>query len=64
MKKLFALMLALALSMALLAGCGQDPAPADDGQEPAQTGGLQKIVFAEPIRGYHWAPAYLAQSLG
>lgn len=65
MKKLFALMLALTLVMALLAGCGQDTAdPADDGQEPAQTGDLQKIVFAEPIRGYHWAPAYLAQSLG
>ena len=32
MKKLFALMLALALSMALLAGCGQQAAPADDRQ--------------------------------
>lgn len=77
MKKLLALLLtcAMILSLGLLAGCGQtDPAtptataslpPETDGQNTdTNTGDLEKIVFTEDVRGYHWAPAYLAQTLG
>lgn len=32
-------------------------------EKPVETE-LQRIVFTEPARVYHWAPAYLAQSLG
>ena len=65
MKKLLALVLTLALALALLAGCGQtkptsDPAATQEGQDKE----LEKIIFTEPVRGYHWAPAYLAQTLG
>ncbi len=62
MKKLLALVLSSVLALTLLAGCGQQKKP----QEPTQTEPteLQKIVFTEPVRGYHWAPAYLAQTLG
>ena len=63
-KKRIALVLTLALSLGMLAGCGQtEEAPA--GEETEQTAGeLQKIVITEQVRGYHWAPAYLAQTLG
>ena len=77
MKKLLALLLtcAMVLSLGLLAGCGQtDPGDANgDSQSAAETdgqntdtntGNLEKIVFTEDVRGYHWAPAYLAQALG
>lgn len=77
MKKLLALLLtcAMVLSLGLLAGCGQtDTGEAStdaqtsteaEGQDTnADTGDLQKIVFTEDVRGYHWAPAYLAQTLG
>ena len=77
MKKLLALLLtcAMVLSLGLLAGCGQtDPGDANgDSQSAAETDGqntdtntgdLEKIVFTEDVRGYHWAPAYLAQTLG
>ena len=77
MKKLLALLLtcAMVLSLGLLAGCGQtDPGDANgdsqsavetDGQNTdTNTGDLEKIVFTEDVRGYHWAPAYLAQTLG
>ncbi len=66
MKKLLALLMTLVLSLGLLAGCGQtqpaeDPADQD---ETVQTGDLEKIVITEPVRGYHWVPVYLAQTLG
>ena len=73
MKKLLALVLSLSLALALLAGCGQQTAQTESAEEAsaseeagetADTGDLQTIVFSEPIRGYHWAPAYLAQTLG
>ena len=77
MKKLLALLLtcAMILSLGLLAGCGQtDPGDANgDSQSAAETDGqntdtntgdLEKVVFTEDVRGYHWAPAYLAQTLG
>ena len=32
--------------------------------EQTETVELEKIVFTEPVRGYHWAPVYLAQTLG
>lgn len=75
MKKLLALLLtcAMVLSLGLLASCGQtDPGDANgDSQSAAETDGqntdtntgdLEKIVFTEDVRGYHWAPAYLAQT--
>lgn len=75
MKKLLALLLSLSLALALLAGCGQQTAeePAEEtteetteaaAEETTESGDLQTVVFTEPIRGYHWAPAYLAQTLG
>ena len=71
MKKLLALLLTCTLSLALLAGCGQTE-PAVEETPDAQTetdtttdtGDLEKIVITEQVRGYHWAPAYLAQTLG
>lgn len=68
MKKLLALLLTLTLCLGLLAGCGQteaDPASEEDpSASQTETGDLQKIIFTEQVRGYHWAPAYLAQTLG
>lgn len=60
MKKLLCLTLSLLLLTALLAGCG---APKEAAQDDTKKD-LQTIVFTEPVRGYHWAPAYLAQTLG
>jgi len=79
MKKILSLLLAAAMTVTLLAACGQTPAkePADaqetETTEPAETeeetstaaeGDLETIVFTENVRGYHWAPAYLAETLG
>lgn len=65
MKKLLALLLSLTLCLGLLAGCGQQEAAPEEDPSAAQTGGeLEKVVFTEDVRGYHWAPAYLAESLG
>lgn len=67
MKKLLALLLSSVLAFTLLAGCGQPKEPektTSDEATQTETGELQKIVFTEPVRGYHWAPAYLAQTLG
>lgn len=66
MKKYLALLLALVMALGLCA-CGgapaQEPAPEETNQTE-QTGDLEKIVITEPVRGYHWAPVYLAQTLG
>lgn len=70
MRKLLALLLTLTLALGLLAGCGQtQPTETEQTDETAanqteNTGDLQKIVITEDVRGYHWAPAYLAQTLG
>lgn len=70
MRKLLALLLTLTLALGLLSGCGQtQPTEAEQTDETAanqteNTGDLQKIVITEDVRGYHWAPAYLAQTLG
>ena len=66
MKKILALLLTLALALGLCA-CGgsatEEPAQEETAQTE-QTGELEKIVITEPVRGYHWAPVYLAQTLG
>ena len=41
-----------------------DRAETDGQNTDTNTGDLEKIVFTEDVRGYHWAPAYLAQTLG
>ena len=70
MKKLLALLLTLTLALGLLAGCGQTQSTEPEQTEETttnqseNTGDLQKIVITEDVRGYHWAPAYLAQTLG
>ncbi len=80
MKKILSLLLTAALSLTLLAACGQTPAeePAEsedtqaaetaetpaEGSETASAGDLETIVITEDVRGYHWAPAYLAETLG
>lgn len=60
MKKLLSLSLSLLLVLSLLSACG---APKTEGNE-APPKELQTIVFTEPVRGYYWAPAYLAETLG
>lgn len=65
MKKFLALLLTLILALGLCACGGQtQPTEEPDSQETVQTGDLEKIVITEPVRGYHWAPVYLAQTLG
>lgn len=65
MKKALALLLTLALTLSLLAGCGQTSTDTDtDTAGDDTTAELQEIVITEQVRGYHWAPAYLAQALG
>ena len=53
----------LLLGLGLLAGCSSQTAQTEQNQ-PESDGGLEKIVMAEPVRGYHWAQAYLAETLG
>ncbi|MBQ9933698.1 MAG: ABC transporter substrate-binding protein [Ruminiclostridium sp.] len=64
MKKYLALLLALVMVLGLCAcgGTAEEPAPEEETQ--TETVELEKIVFTEPVRGYHWAPVYLAQTLG
>lgn len=67
MKKTLAMLLAAALCAGLLAGCGAEPAAEEAEQAETAvetTTELETIVFTEQVRGYHWAPAYLAQTLG
>jgi NitT/TauT family transport system substrate-binding protein len=60
MKKHISLLCAALLATGLLSGCGQKPdSSSGEGESAPHT-----IVFSEPVRGYHWAPAYLAQTLG
>lgn len=61
MKKLCSLCLAAVLSLALLSGCGEKQNQEAENQASTE---LETIVFTEPARVYHWAPAYLAQTLG
>ncbi|MDF2838405.1 MAG: NMT1/THI5-like protein [Evtepia sp.] len=61
MKKLVSLCLIALLSLSLLSGCGKTPKQEGGTENPKE---LQTIVFTEPVRGYFWAPAYLAQTLG
>lgn len=60
MKNLVSLSLSLLLVLSLLSACGA-PKKEGTGEPPKE---LQTIVFTEPVRGYHWAPAYLAETLG
>lgn len=66
MKKHLSWLLALALCVGLLGACGTQPEAEGSGSsEDASSGGdLTKIVITDQVRGYHWAPAYLAQTLG
>ena len=65
MKKYLALLLAMVMVLGLCAcgGTTEEPAPEAE-TEQTETVELEKIVFTEPVRGYHWAPVYLAQTLG
>ena len=63
MKKLLCLLGSVLLTAGLLSGCGSETPPATSGA-PEEPGALETIVFTEPVRLYHWAPAYLAQTLG
>ena len=63
MKKLICLLGAVLLTAGLLSGCGPKTPPPASG-EPDPSASLETIVFTEPVRLYHWAPAYLAQTLG
>ena len=62
MKKHLAWLLALTLCLGLLGGCGEKPEAEGDPEEDAGT--LTPVVITEEVRGYHWAPAYLAETLG
>lgn len=64
MKRFFALLLAIVMPVLLLAGCGSQSVQEQPAAENGQAANLQTIVFSEPVRGYFWAPAYLAQTLG
>lgn len=69
MKKFLALLLTLTLALCLLAGCGQQPTtePEEVETEATETTEAtepQKIIITEQVRGYHWAPVYLAETLG
>ncbi|MEG2001101.1 MAG: ABC transporter substrate-binding protein [Evtepia sp.] len=57
------LFLTLALALSLVA-CGTPKETTPTADDPATTTKLEKIIFTEPVRGYFWAPAYLAQTLG
>ena len=66
MKKYLALLLALVMALGLCAcggGAAEEPAQ-EEANQTEQTGDLEKIVITEPVRGYHWATVYLAQTLG
>lgn len=63
MKKHLAWLLALTLCLGLLGGCGETPEAEGSGTEE-DTGTLTPVVITEEVRGYHWAPAYLAETLG
>lgn len=61
MKKTLSLSLAILLLFSLLAACGS---PKESSDTPADDSSLTPIIFTEPVRAYHWAPAYLAETLG
>lgn len=61
MKKVCTLTLSILFCLSLLSACG---APKEDPPSTAEPTELRPIVFTEPVRGYHWAPAYLAETLG
>ena len=64
MKRFFALLLAVVLPILILTGCGSQSTQTQSGTGNSQTANLQTIIFTEPVRGYYWAPVYLAQTLG
>ncbi len=69
LKKSLALLFSLAMLFGILAGCGQTPPAEETPDTPAQSeaidpASLETVVFTDSVRGYHWAPAYLAESLG
>lgn len=63
MKKHLAWLLALTLCLGLLGGCGTQSETGETGGED-DAGALTPVVITEEVRGYHWAPAYLAETLG
>ena len=63
MKKHLAWLLALTLCLGLLGGCGEKPEAEGNGSQD-DAGALTPVVITEEVRGYHWAPAYLAETLG
>lgn len=67
-KRILASLLATAMVMALLAGCGgsSDADTTGEGESTSESAEaeLQKITVCEPVRGILWAPVYVAQAEG
>ena len=51
----------LLLTLAFLSACGSQTG---QGENSGSTAELETIIITEPVRGYHWAPVYLAETLG
>lgn len=70
-RKVLAVMLAAAMSVGLLAGCGGEEKKVEEPKAETQTQDqekekkeLTKISVCEPTRGILWAPVYVAKALG
>lgn len=61
-KKLATVLLMAALMLSV-AACGQTEEPAQAEPEAAEQT-VEHVIFTESVRGYYWAPAYLAETLG
>lgn len=62
-KRISIIFCVLAFTCLTLSACKASPSTSEGTETPpAQT--LETIVITEPVRGYHWAPVYLAETLG